>query len=266
MNVHAEQMDGVQTCGHCQTANMAGGKFCKGCGKPLAASFVPPGGKPPGFNSVIPPMTMAGGAPVSFAVPLDATNAFNVLAAAVQSSGGQMVGQSPPHALFFQMPYKNMLVSFSKLIFDGQASVQPGGPNVSQISLALKIKSSSLGTLAGLYVASLVILLVMQMPVLIVMIAAVAGGGYAFWTTNTQAPNALRAQIHAAIMMQSGAANASGAQVPPVQPATPPPGATQTPSAEGPIEQITRLAELRKLGAISDAEFEAKKTELLARL
>ncbi len=248
MNANAEQMGGVMTCGNCQTANLPGGKFCKGCGKPLAAGLLPP-------------LTLAGGAPVSFAVPFDAATAFNVLAAAVQSAGGQTVGQSPPQALFFQMPYKNLTVSFTKLIFDGQASIQPSGPNSSQISLALKIKSSSLGSLAGLYVATLVLMLFMQMPVLIVMVLAAASVGYAFWTTNTQAPAALRGQIHAAIMMQGGAPNTTA-----VPPATPPPGAAQGATSAGPIEQIARLAELRKLGAISDAEFEAKKIELLARL
>ncbi len=270
MNANAEQMGGMLVCGNCQTTNAQGGKFCKGCGKLLAPGIVPPQ-----FRQKIPSMA-GGGAPVTFGLPMDAASAFSALSTSVQQSGGQLVGQTPPHALFFEVPYKNMMVSFTKLAFDGQASIQPTGANASQISMSLKLKSSSLGSMAGVYVVTLIMLLVMQMPVLIVLLVAIGSVGYAYWTLTSQAPGTLAGQIQSALAMHSGANSFGGAQAayseprtappPPVNNTPPPNSAPHAAAGPSPIEQITRLAELRKLGAISDAEFEAKKTELLARV
>jgi Flp pilus assembly protein TadB len=43
------------------------------------------------------------------------------------------------------------------------------------------------------------------------------------------------------------------------------PGATPPPPSPDPLEAIARLADLRDRGAITSAEFDAKKSELLAR-
>ena len=47
--------------------------------------------------------------------------------------------------------------------------------------------------------------------------------------------------------------------------ATPSPAAASAPAASDPLEKIGQLAKLRDAGAITDAEFEAKKAELLAQ-
>ena len=55
---------------------------------------------------------------------------------------------------------------------------------------------------------------------------------------------------------------------PPVSSAVPSPGVSDAEALAGadPLEQIRKLAELRDAGLLTEAEFEAKKTELLRRV
>jgi hypothetical protein len=75
------------------------------------------------------------------------------------------------------------------------------------------------------------------------------------------------------ILEQKVGASAPAATAAPVQPAPPPPPASApapavpaASPAQGPMAAIDQLAKLRDAGAITDAEFEVKKAELLARI
>jgi hypothetical protein len=117
--------------------------------------------------------------------------------------------------------------------------------------------------------------------------------GYTGWQLSSQVPEAFIGQILAALGGTPVAAPPPPVPQPPppiAQPAPPPPpaappapiappvAAAPAPIAPPPdaapeaddadeiMDQIKRLAELRDAGALTPAEFDAKKTELLARL
>jgi Flp pilus assembly protein TadB len=118
---------------------------------------------------------------------------------------------------------------------------------------------------AGIALAVVVLLMgLLQVPLVVAVVAMAASVVFTLWAVKSKGPAELRKQLAAALLARSPApesapvaAAAAAAAVPVAAPAGGGPGA---------IEQLQRLAELRKLGAITEVEFEAKKADLLARV
>lgn len=246
------------TCTHCQSPNAAGGKFCRSCGKPLLAGVAPDPG--------LAPVASVGDAG-SMTLALDAATAFAYVAAAIQAAGGTVTAQAPPQSLQFQLGYRNYWITgWMPMMFDGRFDLQSIAPQTTRVDVALTAGMGSLLRLAAGIALAVVVLLMglLQVPLVVAVVAMAASVVFTLWAVKSKGPAELRKQLAAALLARSPApesapvaAAAAAAAVPVAAPAGGGPGA---------IEQLQRLAELRKLGAITEVEFEAKKADLLARV
>lgn len=278
----------LATCPKCQASNPLGAKFCAGCRNPLKAAGPnptppPPPPRPQGLNSL---MTGTANAEV-VQLAADAGAAHeHIMSWLEKRKGSEIVAQAAPAQISAKVVFKHWLSTLGfKVKVDADVQIAAIAPGQCQVSVTSKTDGSSTGVIWG-STAVIWVLGVFSLgfnPILLLM-AAIAVGS-TFWLLQSE-PGAAVSQAlltdlqkHAPKLSQAPSASPSpspAAPVPPVAPASPTPPKPDTEHAAAPkaekeddeevFERIAKLAKLRDAGAISEAEFDAKKTELMARI
>ncbi|MBL8531382.1 MAG: SHOCT domain-containing protein [Hyphomonadaceae bacterium] len=215
-----------------------------------------------------------------------ADDAYAQAVRAIQATGGELNWQQPPAGAKFMLPRKNIWSTAGfTLRYDGDLQVSPAGPGQVTARFALKLQWGSAVPLLVLQVLGVVVAAMFNiyfayfaLILIVVFLAATA------WTASSHIPEKALEEI---IKNLQGGAPAPHTFAPPPQPFNPPPqpqphqpaqqqqqapaASTAAPSApradsNAIMEQIKQLAGLRDAGAITPAEFEAKKAELLSRI
>jgi hypothetical protein len=197
-------------------------------------------------------------------------DAFDYTRGALQTAGATLGTQSPPAHLEFTLTRKDAQTGSIDAIMPGHASIAADGDGKSTVTLSIDPASQFILYAVGLGLAALVFGgfffgSLDGLWFLLVLAAEV----YLFWSIFNKWPSDALAAIR--IRMTASAAVSGGAPItPPSAPIfTPPPAPSATvakTSAADVAEQIRHLAELRDQGHLTQAEFDAKKAELLTRI
>lgn len=293
-------------CPRCNSALAPGAQFCGACGSPLGAAPQPPQQQPPYTPPPPMPQmpSMAnmargfsgGGGGNSKQVNLssDPASAFNTAMNVIEGMGSEVHYRQPPQGARYLLTYKSVWSTLGIPIkYDGDMQVAPTGQGQSVVRLSLKVRWGSalplfLVQAATTFFASMFNL---YFAVYFFFILALYLGISA-WAVSSSLPEKALKEM-ADKMMQGGgfappptpAAQYAPAPHPPAygappapQPAYAAPPIAPTPTPPGApglsggsdtariMEQIKQLGALRDAGILSEAEFEAKKAELLARI
>ena len=212
------------------------------------------------------------GAGKRVAIALDAAAAYDQIGAAIQAGRGMIEWQAPPQSARFTLDKKDFWNTGGTTVkYAGELTVTPTGPQTCMAQLDLKVNWSSMIPIvfAALGCAFLAVCMYQQFAGLLVPMA-LALVAYYVWMFASKVPNGIVARmlkgLPEAPMPVGGPA--VDATPPPAPTAAPGPGPAPPPSgaAAGVADRIKQLAELRDAGAISPAEYEAKKAELLKQL
>ncbi len=213
--------------------------------------------------------------------------AFQAALQAIGAAGGQVLGQDPPRAARFRMVRKSALATFGiGVVYEGDLTLQPLGAGQVNVAVSLRINWSTVYPimLIGGVFALMTLIFPYGLGILGVLLIGLATA-YTCWQLSSQTAEGFIRQILANLGGTPVAAPAPVhvAPPPPFAPPpapTPPPAAAPSPVVAAPppappheeddpdeiMDQIKRLAELRDAGALTPAEFDAKKSELLSRI
>ncbi len=270
--------------------------FCGSCGAKMDASAPAIGGyaaqqgapppmppvPPPSFGGGMPRMPNFGagtaGASEQATVNGVPEQVYQSALQAIAAQGGQIVWQNPPQGAKFVYGFKNLLYTMNMTVrYDCDLSLSPMAAGQQAVRLNAKV---DWGSAMGLLVVNgvLTILAAMLNPLLMyymLFIGIIVVLGF-WWSMSKSIPTRIAKQIFAA--MGAGptqafqpapapyAAPSAPAYQPPPMPAAPPQAAAAADPTTAIVDQIKQLAALRDAGAITPAEFEAKKAELLSRI
>jgi hypothetical protein len=245
-------------CANCATANPQGAQFCANCGAPFNAAPPPPP-RPPAI-----PRAPLGAAPQAQAMlAMDPAQAMNAALTAITASGATIQGQQPGLIQFEAIKKSFWSTLNIPLRYRGEVTIAPSGPGQSAVRVAAKLDWGSAGGIIAINVICILVLGWVLLPLLLV--------GLSLWTISSK----FSREVAEAVSTRLSAGSAQAAWTPPPAPAPPRPSTrlnepapVLTPRAEAadPHEGLRKLKELYDLGAVSEAEFAAKKAELLARL
>ena len=157
-----------------------------------------------------------------------------------------------------------------RIRYDGELAVGPVGPQQSAVRVALKMQSHSVTMMIGLCVATLLLGLILYAQLGILL--GIVGAAWCYWLTSSRIPRDLTNRLLGGVpsTVSGGIAPASSAPTPaaPIPAADPHPqagnGAGKQPPS--PMEQLKQLVELRQMGVLTSAEFDARKAALLEKL
>lgn len=279
MNAHAGV--GMVACPSCGAGNAQAAKFCGSCGKTVNAGAqtesVPPPQPPPyppnnsRFN-VGGMGAMGGPADIQSIAPMDPLQAFAYVEQTLMACGGRAMMQNPPSSMHIEIPYKDLwLTGGMNVRYRGLMTFTPQGPKQTLLQSKLAVDWGSAGLV----------------PILVLVTAAFAGFMNPLFFMMYLIFGAVCAGISAWMLATTGQSKAAAKFVGALSGAQPdvgkpkfempkmpgglkadwtPPQQKQAAADPAPMEQLERLAKLRDAGAVTAAEFEAKKAELLKRL
>ncbi len=278
----------AQACPKCGHMNPVGVRFCANCGQPSGAAGA--GASDPGFrNPSTPPppqigISLGAGDVRTVNVPFAAGDAYTIMSNALTAQKGRVVSGQSPSGGTFSIVYNSIWTTLATPVkFIGEFSVRPNGNSGSTVSYSLKLDYNSLVAFVGIVLALVVLLVVSQGMGAGIFILAVGAinVGYSLWSLSGPTTAKIMDNI-AQHLQNAAAAQPAYAPPPPAPPVTPPPAPAPGPSpgfsASGPsapasalqhdeiIKRLKSLSELRDIGAITQEDFDAKKTELLAQL
>ena len=265
------------SCPRCHAGNRADVRFCGSCGAPLQASAqqAPPPFAPP------PPMQRgssfsgSSGSGSQGSVNADASTTFNIAAQAIAGASGQVLLQSPPQSMRVQVTKKDFVnTSWMKVKFAGDIVVTPSGARQSLVQV--NYRAENLMTIVGTSIAVTLFAVVLNAQTGLgglMLLAGIAATAWTAYNISTNLPKSMAEKLVLEIQMQaqSGAIPMRPAAAP-VTPAAPPRSPANVSSnagmtdGSGVVANMKKLQELRDMGALTAAEFEAKKTEILKRL
>ncbi len=194
--------------------------------------------------------------------------AFDYTRGALQAAGATLGAQSAPALVEFTLTRKDMETGSVEVLMPGRAVIAPTGDGQAAVTLTIDPATQFLLYAVGLGLAALLFggFFLGSLNGLWFLIV-LGGEAYLFWNVFNKWPgdalNAIRAKMQASSAVSGGAPI-----VPPAAPIfTPPSPAAVAPANAADIaDQIRHLAELRDQGHLTQAEFDAKKAELLKRI
>ena len=204
---------------------------------------------------------------------------------AIDTVKGKVMWQGPPQSLRFEVNYRSFLMTGGlNAKYEGTVTLAPAGPRQTQARVDVKLSSSSLVPVIAIDAVCTMLLAVMSGPMGAMMLLLGLGvTAYQVWALSSNISRDLTDKVQRAISETAFGAPAVAPIVPPagVRPPMPTPAPVPAPEpspapapapdpvpapAPNVVEQLRQLGELRALGVVTDAEFEAKKAELLKRL
>jgi len=271
-----EPGSGGPACPKCNAPNRPGAQFCAACGASMGLQPPPPPPPPPPRV----PMRTSGGTEQQVLLAVDQNEAYDRALQALQAAGCELQWQNRPSDIRFGFVRKSAWSTFGfPVSYSGDLAVVRNGPRESQVRFGIKVNWN---TAWPVFLASVVVLVLLMMMnpyyasfALLLLIVALGGSAWTLTSSIPQKASAtILAQLKAGGVAQGYAPSPQPArpQPPPpqpspqVDPAPPPPEAARPAGGDAVFDQIKKLAELRDMGAITAADFEAKKADLLARL
>lgn len=291
-------------CPTCNASNPMGAKFCSACRAPLSATAPPPNVNvppppPPPRPGIGGMMGQMGGKAVTRQINGDAAAIYAALTSHIRGlPSTELQHEVPPRQISAKVAYKD-LVSTGGIVIavDTSVSIAPTAAGQSQVSVTTKTDMSSTNKIwiYNLFFAVCGLFLIpFPMWAIIVGIALLMS----FWLMSTSpgqnVSNSLfehlsknSTQLASAAVPDAGVAIKPSAATPAPSSVTPPPSASSMPnnaatnasptnspdSSDNPdgtedevFARLKKLAELRDAGAINEADFEAKKLDLLSRI
>lgn len=208
-------------------------------------------------------------------VNADASTTFNIAAQAITAAGGQVMLQSPPQSMrvaVTKMDFVN--TSWMKVRFAGDIVITPAGSR--QCTVQVKYQAENLMAIVGTSVAVTLVAVVLNAQTGLgglMLLLGIAATAWTAYNLSNSLPKSMAEKLVLEIQMQaqSGATPIRQAATP-VTPSSPPRAQTSM-SSDGAmndgssvVANMRKLQELRDMGALTAAEFEAKKAEILKRL
>lgn len=244
-----------QLCQRCGRANAPGAMFCAHCGAAVAASGnmeAPPPAPPMPARAAFQAAARGSQRPVNLA--LAPQQAFTAAQHALSAAGAEIVSQQPNQALQFQLAKGSIwLTAGTKVRYFGELRLAPSGATQSQASLSVKIDWSSA---TGVIVLCGVCLL-LSWTLLPLLLAA-----YTIYTVAIvwprQAIEAIQQHLQALAGGDTMARSTAVTSFP-----TP---VVNAPAPATLHDQLRKLKELHDTGILTSAEFESKKSDILARM
>jgi hypothetical protein len=213
---------------------------------------------------------LGSGSPQQVVVNADPYAAFAAAVQAIERAGGELQSQWPPQSARFVVGKRSFWATgLIKIRYDGELAVSPVGPQQCAVRVALKMQSRSVTTLIGLGVATILVGFFQGAPFGVLI--GIIGTVWCYWFTSSRVPRDLTNRLLGGVPPTVSGVVAPASYTPPPAPmpaADPRPQAangagTQPPS---PVEQLKQLVELRQLGVLTSAEFDARKAALLEKL
>lgn len=276
-------------CPTCNGSNPVGAKFCSACRATLAvaaagpatvASPPPPPPPRPGIGGM---MGQMGGKAVTRQIAGEASAVYAELARTVRAMPSTEIQQEvPPQQLSAKVAYKDFIATGGIVIaVDTSISVAPTTPGQCQVSITTKTDMSSTNKI-WIYNLFFAVCGLFMLPFPMWAIIVVIGLVMSFWLMSTAPGQNVSNGLFTHLSNNSAKLTSAPADLvvaptevaPPVVPAPVPAAAaanearseTADSNEEEVFARLKKLAELRDAGAISDADFEAKKSDLLARI
>jgi hypothetical protein len=202
-----------------------------------------------------------------YTMAMSPADAFDYTRGALQASGAVLGAQSPPALIEFTLTRKDAQTGSVEVLMPGRAVVAPAGDGQATVTLTIDPATQFLLYAVGLGLAALLFggFFLGSLNGLWFLIV-LGGEAWLFWNVFNKWPgdalNAIRAKMQASSAVSGGAPIA-----PPAAPIFTPASSTTAPANAADIaDQIRHLAELRDQGHLTQAEFDAKKAELLKRI
>ena len=193
--------------------------------------------------------------------------AFDYTRGALQAAGAMLGAQSQPALIEFTLTRKDAQTGSIEVLMPGRAVIAPAGDGQATMTLTIDPATQFLLYAVGIGLAALLFggFFLGSLNGLWFLIV-LGGEAWLFWNVFNKWPgdtlNAIRAKMQASSAVSGGAPIA-----PPAAPIfTPPPASAAPANAADIADQIRHLAELRDQGHLTQAEFDAKKAELLKRI
>jgi hypothetical protein len=200
-------------------------------------------------------------------IAMSPAEAFDYTRGALQASGAVLGAQSQPALIEFTLTRKDAQTGSIEVLMPGRAVIAPAGDGQATMTLTIDPATQFLLYAAGLGLAALLFGGFVFGGLYGLWDLIILGGeAWLFWNVFNKWPgdalNAIRAKMQASSAVSGGAPIA-----PPAAPIFTPPSASAAPANAADIaDQIRHLAELRDQGHLTQAEFDAKKAELLKRI
>lgn len=257
-------------CPRCGAANATVARYCLGCGTSLqagAANGAPPIPPPPpvmqGASAMLGGMGSGGGGSSEATVLLNAQAAFSASQHAIRAAGGTEKYAQPPASLSFELTKKNWYSTSGVTVrYDGVLQVVSTGADQSAVRVQVKAQPGALTPILFIGAISALMLPFFGFGVFGLLLGAVWTG----YSWNALANTAAKEMAEKVVQgIQNGGASSWRTAAPAAAPPEPPTSATSV-SRASVIGQLSELGKLRDAGVLTDAEFDRKKAELLARL
>ena len=259
-------------CPRCNTSNRADVRFCGGCGAARQASAPPPppfappqppGGRPAAFAA-------SGGSGAQGSINADAETVFSLAANAVAAGGGQVLLQSPPHSMRIAMVKKDFVnTSWMRVRMAGDLVITPTGSR--QCTMRIDFRAENLMTVVGTSVAATVLAVILNAQTGLgglMLLLGIAATAWTAYNVGNNLPRTMAETLLLDIQLQAQSGVTPMRQpMPHVTPSAPAASRSATSvDGSGVVANMKKLQELRDMGALTAAEFEAKKAEILKRL
>ena len=204
-----------------------------------------------------------------YTMAMSPAEAFDYTRGALQASGVSIGVMAPPAHIEFALTRKDVETGSIDAVMPGRAVVAPSADGQSTVTLTIDPATQFILYAAGLGLAALLFGGIFMGSLNGVWFVLVLGAeAYLLWSIFNKWPNdalnAIRGKMQASSAVSGGAPIVS-----PVAPIFTPPSSSNAPASANAADiadQIRHLAELRDQGHLTQAEFDAKKAELLKRI
>lgn len=280
------------TCEKCGASNPVGAKFCSACRHPLQATASTPPQPPPPQppqrpNAGLGAMMSGGGKTVTKQVSGDAQTLYQqILDRFHGMAEAELQYEAAPQQLMVKAPYKSFMHTGGIVILvDTTIQIAQIAPGTCQVSVTTKTDNSSTNKLWMTAIGIWLLVWFLWMFAMGILLFGAILSALSFWILQSTPGEQVTKDLFAALTRNGGTVTkatpsasagtslgtSTGAR--PSTPAPAPAPAAQQPAAaaaaaaeEDVFERIDKLAKLRDSGAISEADFESKKAELLSRV
>ena len=261
-------------CPRCNASNRADVRFCGGCGAARQASAPPQ--PPPNFSTPHPPtgrpaaFATGGGSGAHGSISADAETAFSLAANAVTAAGGQVLLQSPPQSMRVAMIKKDFVnTSWMKVRMAGDLIITPSGAR--QSTMRIVFRAENLMTVVGTSVAVTLLAVILNAQTGLgglMLLLGIAATAWTAYNVGNNLPRTMAEKLLLDIQIQAQSGVTPMRQPMPSATSSAPPASRSATSVDGSgvVANMKKLQELRDMGALTAAEFEAKKAEILKRL
>ncbi len=195
------------------------------------------------------------------ALKTDIDTAFAQIAQSLMNNKAEITAQQAPRALCFTMNSSSLWTSFMKIKLEGKVELEQVGEDQTVAHIDINPAQNAVLSNVGIQGVLGVAIGLLFLGPLALLVAPVASAGLYPYLNNTLPDQALGKLNDALPNAGTASVHAAPAQSTPLHAQVAP-----NPVQNEVFSQLRSLGELRDAGVLSGEEFEAKKSELLARV